>query len=297
MLKRGWPVVLLLPFVVPIPGALERIFVLRSLGVFAHFGLPLLLVALLYGAGPFAGRLLPAAGTAFVLAASCEFVQFFVGRHPRVQDAAVDLAGVLLFTGWILYRRGRRRRWLALMACCLAVLPFQLRKVPPTLVAMAHLRERMPRLDDFEDRATYRLWGQNDTKTGSYWVASPDDVDGSVLFLVGRAGETYPGVVLRGIPRDWSGYRRLVFDARVRDAESALLHVRLDDFAGRRDAVYCGGVCRIGPQWTRCEIDLAAAVGRVAGRTFRLDDLDSVLFFLDNPAATTVVQLDNLILE
>lgn len=298
LLRRGWPaLLLLLPFVVPVPGSLERIYVLRSLGVLAHFGLPLLLALLLYRTGPLSGRLTAAAAAAFALAASCELVQSFVGRHPRFEDAGVDLAGVLLLVGWLRWRRSRRPAWLALALLCLAVVPFQLRHVPPTLTAMNRIRERLPVLDDFEDRATDRLWGQNDTKTGSFWISSPPERGDHVMNLSGEPGELYPGVILRGLPRDWSSARRLVFDARCRIGGSAVLTVRLDDFTSRKDALFCGQSVRLGPEWVRCEIDLIAAAARVSGRTFRLDDLDSVLFYLDSPPTALAVQFDNITLE
>jgi hypothetical protein len=296
---RWWmlaALLLLIPFVLPVPGLLERMHVVRSFGVAAHYGLPFVLVLLLYRFGPLRGRLPAAAATAFLLAAGCEFPQLLVGRHPRLQDAGVDLAGVLSAVGWVLvFSRGRR--WgLVLFVAGLSVLPYQLREMPGFIRGEHLLRERFPLLADFEDDRELVLWGENEDSGANYGF--PDRPGGGrLLSFAGHPGDTWPGVVLKGMPRDWSGYRRLVFEARVADGDEAVLSVRLDDFDSRRDAVWCGDSFRVGGEWRRCEMDLAAAADGVEARTFRLDDIDSLLLFLGRLDRTTVVQLDNISLE
>ena len=56
-LRWSAALLLIVPFLVPIPGSLERMHVLRSLGVLAHFSLPLVLMLVLYRVGPLRGRL------------------------------------------------------------------------------------------------------------------------------------------------------------------------------------------------------------------------------------------------
>ncbi|MBU1073209.1 VanZ family protein, partial [bacterium] len=125
---RWWllgALLLLVPFVVPVPGQLERMHVVRSFGVIAHFGLPFALVLLLYRYGPLKGSLGAAAVLAFLLAAGCEIPQLFVGRHPRLQDAGVDLGGVVSAAGLLLHLE-RGRRWaLLIFLAGLAVLAYQ----------------------------------------------------------------------------------------------------------------------------------------------------------------------------
>jgi len=290
-------VVLLGPFVVPVPGRLERIAALRSLGVVAHWGLPLAFTLLLWRRGPLRGRLAAAAALAWLLTAGCELLQVFVDRHPRWQDAGVDLAGVATAVGWVLARRQGRRIAYALVVLGFAVVPFQLREMPGFLLGSRLAAQRFPLLADFEDDREFALLDDNFDQGGEYWVA-PDGERGSrVLNLRGEPGEIYPGVVIRGFPRDWSAQARLVFDARVAAGGSAELVLRLDDFLGRRDPVWVGEGFRLGPQWTRCAVDLRSLQPRGGERTFRLDDIDSMLFFLDRPAGDVVVQLDNITLE
>ncbi len=288
---------LLVPFVVPVPGFFERLQPLRSLGVIAHWGLPFALTLVLYRRSPLRGRLFAAAAAAWALTASCELVQGFVGRHPRWEDAGVDLAGVVSAVGWVLARVRGRRAALALVLAGFAVVPYLLRELPGFVLGSRLARERFPLLADFEDDREFALLGDNDEGGGVYWVAPADAGASRILSLRAEAGDVYPGVVIRGLPRDWSAWRTLAFDARAADGEPAELTVRLDDFQGRSDPVWIGESFRLGPQWTRCVMDLQAASPREGVRTFRLDDIDSVLFFLGRPRGGVTVQLDNITLE
>lgn len=290
-------VVLLGPFVVPVPGRFERIAGLRSLGVVAHWGLPLAFTLLLWSRGPLRGRLPAAAAVAWLLTAGCELLQGFVGRHPRWQDAGVDLAGVATAVGWVLARRRGRRLAYVLVVLGFAVVPFQLREMPGFLLGSRLAAQRFPLLADFETDREIALLDDNFDQGGGFWVGR-DATNGSrVLNLRGESGEIYPGVVIRGLPRDWSSRSALVFDARAASGAPAVLTVRLDDFLSRNDPVWVGESFRLGPQWSRCVVDLKSLQPRGGERTFRLDDIDSMLFFLSRPDGDVTVQLDNIILE
>ena len=117
------------------------------------------------------------------------------------------------------------------------------------------------------------------------------------MTVTGDSLDTWPGVILKGMPRDWSAYRKLAFDARVEDGGPAVLSVRLDDFESRADAVWCGESFQVDGRWQRYEMDLPAATAGVAERTFRLDDIDSLLLFTGRLERPTVIQLDNISLE
>lgn len=297
-LDRRWLIVaplLLVPFVVPVPGDLERMRPLRALGVTAHFGLPMLLSFLLHAVGPLKGRPRAAALAAFLLTAGCEIPQFFVGRHPRLQDAGVDLAGATAALGVLRLWAGGPRLWLAAMLLALAVLPLQLRDWPALIRGEALARERFPLLADFEEDRELFLWGDNEDSGVSYGFPELG-VDGRVLEFTGDPGDRWPGVLLYLEPRDWSGYRTLVFQARAATGD-ARLNVRLDDFTSARDSVYCRASFDLDESWRRCEMDLAAAASEVESRTFRLDDMDSLLLFLGSVSHTTTIQVDNISLE
>lgn len=296
---RWWlpgALLLLVPFVVPIPEQLERMHLVRSLGVCAHFGLPFALVLLLYRFGPLKGRLAAVSILAFLLAASCEIPQFLVGRHPRLQDAGVDLSGVVSAVGLLLHFIYGRRWGIVVFLAGLSVLVFQLREYPGQVLGERLARERFPLLADFEENRELKLWSDKKDSGVSYgYVGHPEG--GRLLRFVGSPDDSWPGVVMRLMPRDWSGYRKLIFDARVEGPDPAVLSVRLDDFESRDDSVWCGESFRLTAEWRRCEMDLVAAAERISARTFRLDDIDSLLLFLGRVERTTVIHLDNISLE
>ncbi len=292
----AWWLLLIVPFIVPVPGALERMHVLRGLGVLAHFGVPALLVWLLQRRGPCREKPLAAVLTATLVIASCELVQGHVGRHPRWQDAAVDLAGAGCAGAWLLWRDRGLRRWLWFSLLLLAVLPFQLRKLPGIWLAERQAAARFPLLADFETDRELALWGENDGG-GILGLAVVDSTRGRSLRLIGRPEDVWPGAIMRAMPRDWSGFRELVFSARLLEGSARRLHVRLDDFTSREDGLYIGGSFPLEATWRTYRLDLEEAVAALRERTFRLDDIDSMLLFVDRPRQRTVVAIDDIHLE
>lgn len=284
------------PFLVPIPGPLARMRPVMQVGQLAHVALPLVLALLLHRFGPLRGRPWPAAAAALLLAAICELPQGLVGRSARLRDVGFDLAGVAAAGAWLRFRASSRRRWLLLCLAALAIVPWHLRSLPGRIAAEVRAAERFPLLGDFETGREMWLWSQNVNRDGALArVEVPGG--GGVLEISGDAGDYYPGAVIRGAPRDWSGHRLLVWDARVAAGDSATICVRLDDFESRADSRWCGGCRRIGPGWTRCELDLPRAASTVAGREFRLDDIDSLVLYLTRLEGPTTVWIDNLELK
>lgn len=288
---------LLIPFLVPVPEELERMRALRSLGVFAHFGLPAALTVVLYRGGPLRGSVLKAGAAAFLLAAGAELLQVFVHRHPRWQDAGIDLAGVVTAAGFVVWRRDGRRVALAWALVGLAALTVKMHRLPGFFLAERAALERFPLIADFETGLEMFLWDRNVTGHGSYERGpDPDGGAGRVVRLSASPHHRFPGILARGLPRDWSGYDRLVF--RVRQAEGApcRIAVRLDDFASRHDGLGVGRGFDVGPAWRTCELDLASEAAS-ASRPFRLDDIDSLLLYLGRVQDDVVVLIDDIHLE
>ncbi len=290
----GAAVLLLTPFVVPVPDDLERMRSLRGLGVLAHYGLPAVLTILLHRSGPLKGRLLAAGATAFALSAGCELLQMFVGRHPRLRDAGVDLSGVLTVVGWIGWRRGDGRVWLAALAAGLLVIAEETRELPFFIMAERQAAERFPVLGDFESRLEIHLWDHNEGGHGFFDVV--DDGRSRVLRLRAADHHDYPGVLARGLPRDWSAFGTLAFRVRTLEGDVEVT-ARLDDFASREDALWCGDTFAVGPEWRECVVDLAAAAASVGDRPFRLDDIDSLLLYLTGVDGPTTVLIDDIVLR
>ena len=284
---------LIAPFVLPIPTVLAKMLALRKAGELAHVFLPLVLTLVLAHRGPLAGRITAAALAALLLTASCDLVQEFVGRSARIQDVLYDLDGVGIAWGWLIWRRTRRAPALLLALLLALLVPWHLRPLPAVLRAEAAARAGFPVLGAFETDFEMALWSRNEGDAGAMSVVS-DGNPGRALRISGEPGDYYPGAILRGAPGDWSGYRTLSFDARTVAGGRAEVGVRLDDFASRFDGAWSGTTFRVGPEWTRCEVDLARAAAAVEHRQFRLDDIDSLLLYLGRLREPTGILLDNI---
>lgn len=288
---------LLLPFVVPVPDALERMRALRSLGALAHFGLPALLTLVLYSRGPLRGSALKAGAAAFALAALMEFPQALVGRHPRWQDALIDLSGAAAAVGLLAWRRDRRPVALALALAAAAFMAVKMAPLPAFFLAERAALDRFPVLAGFETRLEMFLWDHNDSGHGRYErVPDPDDAANHVCRMQAAPHHLYPGILARGLPRDWSGHRRLTFRVRQESGPPCRIRVRLDDFASREDGLGVDRGFEVTPAWRTCAVDLAALAAG-APRPFRLDDIDSLLLYLGGVEDDVAVLIDDISLE
>ncbi len=287
---------LLVPFLVPIPDDFERMRSLRALGVLAHFGLPAALAFVLFRTGPLKGRLLLAGLSALGLAAGCELLQTFVARHPRWLDVGVDLAGVSMAVGWLAWRLGRGRIWIAASVAGFAVLLSQTYSIPGFVLAEGRAAKAFPVLGDFESGLQMALWDHNQGGGGRY-----DRVtlrDGShAMAMRANADNVYPGAIVRGLPRDWTEYSVLTFRARLEQGAGTQLTVRLDDFDSREDTLWCGETFRLDEEWRSYSIDLVNASAQVSERPFRLDDIDSLLLYLTRVEDGVTVLIDDIVLR
>jgi VanZ family protein len=292
----GIAFLLLIPFMVPVPENLERMRGLRSLGVLAHFTLPGVLAVFLYHRGCWRGSILKAGAAAFIFSALTEFVQAYVGRHPRFLDALVDLAGVVTACGWLLYRRSNGVLAWTCIVLGMCIIPAKLYTVPGLLLAERLAEQRFPLIADFETQKEMWLWDHNDQGHGHYsrWADTTDD--SMVLKLIGADHHYYPGILARGLPRDWSSFEYFCFRVKLLDGSACGLGVRLDDFASRKDSVAVERSFRLERHWQEHRIDLAD-LAISSERPLRLDDIDSLLLYLFDVTGEVTVLIDDIVLE
>ena len=296
---RQWlwlPLLLLLlaPFVLPIPLSLERMRILRAIGNQLHVFLLLAVTLVLYRRGPWAGRLLAAACVAAFLGGLVDLVQEVGGRHPRLRDFGLDVLGVTLAVCWIRWRQSRSRLVLGLGALLALIVPAQLHYLPFWVLARQQGSERFPLLGDFESSLEGRLWGE--TYDGQRELVDTGSRSGRVLRLTGGPPSLYPGVEMRGFPRDWRGYRILEGEVRARgaDDDSVSFVVRIDDFAGHREGLWAARRITVGPGWQRFALDLSSLTTNLRTRSLQLNDIYALLIYLPAPVDTTIIELDNL---
>jgi VanZ family protein len=291
------PLLLLVPFVVPVPGVLDRIYVLRALGGLAHFILPGLLTYYLYFLRGARGRLGRAALIAFLLSAGCELLQSFVGRHPRLHDAGIDLAGVLFASSFIMRRQGRPR-WLYLPAmACLLLLPIMYWSLPGVIRAQNLARERFPLLADFETDAELKLWSLRDANIGSLQLREYESAEGRYIGLVAEPDDLWPAVSVTCLPRDWTGYTNLSFDACIIDGDRPYISLTLTDHEGVKNGRWCEKRMWVDDQWRGYELNLRELAANMEDGEIRLDDISRMSVYVSGVEQRTLIGFDNFRLE
>jgi hypothetical protein len=288
---------LLVPFLLPIPAALERNRALRALGSQLHVPLMAAVCLLLYRLGPLARRFWLAGAVTAVLGTAIEFLQQRFGRHPRWQDVLVDLVGIGLVACWVWWRK-RRTRW-AMVAglILLAVIPFRLRELPFQLAAQRLAALRFPLLADFETRTERALWSEGNTGRYRFVRRGEGAGEGWALEVIGRPPETFPGAEYTGFPADWSAYDVLEWEARspgIGPLDSVRFGLRVDDASGLKDGVWTARRFHTGADWRRYQIELTGLRAINAPREMQLDDIAGFLFYLPRPDRETVLQVDNI---
>ena len=234
-------VILLVPFFVKIPKGLNNHPVIGPFGDELHVFLFIAVTLLLYWLGPFRGRLWWTVAAAMVAGALIEVIQIPFDRTPQIKDFFLDLLGIGLVAGWILWR-GERKKWgRALLIALLMVLPLTAWRLPFIAAAASSTRDRFPVVADFEGRYDGWLWVANmDAEFGVVAVEDGPEGPTRVLRLTGAPPTNWPGVFIRRFQRDWTGYHTLEADVRMVEgpATGARMALRIADMQGIKDHVW-----------------------------------------------------------
>jgi VanZ family protein len=282
---------LLILFFVPLPEDFKRYRWLSIPSDLVHVPLLGLLAWGLQARGPLRGRPVAAAVATVLVGLAIELVQSVTGRAMSLIDLALDASGAGLAVCW-----ARRRAWpAAALAAALALsLVAPLRHLWPEwgIIAAERLAtRRFPLLADFETGVEMGNWSAN--QNGRLRRVSRAE-GGHALSITGAPPEIYPGANFNGFPRDWTGHRRLEWDARVVSADSARFIVRLDDFAARRDGAWLGARFTAGRAWRHYVWEPTARLSHKPSRPQRRDDMDGLTFYITRPAAPVTLEIDNL---
>lgn len=286
-----------IPFFVTIPTALRRHPAIGPLGDQFHVVLLAAAAMMTYWRGPLRGRLWPATAAAIAAGALVEFIQPLFGRASLVKDFLLDLVGIGIIVGLVLWKGHKLRRGLVLMSVLLLIVPAQLYYVPGMVAASYQAKRTFPLITDFESGLDHWIWSANyDTRLS--FVRVPDGRHGptGVLRVGGGPPGHWPGVKMRRFPHDWSAYRALEFDVRVvmAAADSVPMSVRVDDYLGTRENRGARLGFQATRQWRTVRFDLADAVLTGKSRPLDTSDLELILVYLPRPASPVIYELDNL---
>ncbi len=283
---------LLVPFFVPVPVELRRHVLIATLGDRLHMVLLAGAALALYWRGPLRGRLPAAALAAAALGGAIELLQELVGRQALFHDFVLDVMGIAMVVGWILWRGHGRREGVALILAMLAVTAFQLRELPPVMIAADRAGARFPVLEDCRDPVGAALWGDDNGAVLTYVVESATPC----LRLAGGPPDRWPAATMRRFPHDWRGYE--VLELRVRhgsaNRDTVRFGVRVDDFKGVRDSDWYHLGFGATAEWRTVVLPVAGQRTLWTGRPLDLSDVDRFTVFLAEPDAELVLEFTDI---
>ena len=295
---RNWALVLILivvPFLVPVPRVLRYDLVISTLGDRMHVVLLAAMTLALYWRGPVAGRPLVAAVTATLAGGLIELVQILVGRAALWHDVWLDLMGVTVALGLITWRGHGRRGGLVLMALALGVVVFEMRELPGQKRAADEMRNRFPVLANFEGPRALTLW--ND-RLGADPLIVPGAL-GPLLRMTGDPADPWPSLTLTRFPHDWSAFDSLKVDVRavLDPGDTVRVGLRVDDHEGRDDGAWLSRSYRVANTWRTLALPLHEQTTFFDERLFENDDVFALAIFMIHPADTLVLEIDDVRLE
>ncbi len=298
---NSWPLLLatlaflLIPFFLPIPMVLRRHPLIGNLGDQIHVPFLMILTLLFYWRGPLTGRLKWAILAGMILGGLIELVQTLVGRTALIEDFALDLAGIGLAAGLVIWKGHKMRAGLGLMVALVMVLSAQLYFLPGLILGSYHAQQNFPLISDFEGMHEKWLW--KETCQARYDFVKTED--GTVLQLESGPPSRWPGIQMRHFPHDWTGYSTLKLDVRhiTPGREKVPFSVRLDDYQSRKDQTWVSNSFKATPEWTTYNVPVIDRKVLHGDRLLNLQDLSYLLVFLSDKNDSTIIEIDNIRLE
>lgn len=287
----------LIPFFLPIAQSLRRHPIIGALGEQLHIPLLACITLLIYWKGPLRGRLWYAAGAGAIIGGLIEFVQILVGRSALFADWLLDLVGIGLVVGFVLWKGQANKYGKWLLLALLLYIPAQLWELPFKTLAKYEARMTFPVIADFDGDHFQWLWSDN--FNAELEMAPCDSVRGQTLKLISGPPSRWPGARMTNFPHDWSSFSELVFEVRVSEAaaDSLRFGVRLDDWQGRQDKVWAQKGFYATREWQTFTFPIVDRKVLRGERLLDLNDLEAMIFFVPIPVDSFALEIDNIRLQ
>jgi len=289
-------ILLLVPFFLPIPLSLRRHPLIGHLGDQVHVPFLMILTLMMYWRGPLTGRLKEAALAAMILGGSIEFLQTFVGRTALLHDFWLDLAGIGLAVGLVVWKGHHLRSGLMVMVAMVMVLSAQLYFLPGLILGSYHAQKSFPLISNFDGPHEKWLWHAT---YDSRWEIIADPTEGTILRVESGPPSRWPGVLMRHFPPDWSAYSMLKVDVRHKTAgrDSVPFSVRIDDFETRLTQTWISNSFVASDEWNTYSIPIAQRQVMHGDRILNIQDVSTIIIFLSDKKDSTRIEVDNIRLE
>ena len=301
-----WPVLfglvllLLVPFFLPIPLSLRRHPLIGNIGDQVHVPFLMGLTLLMYWRGPLTGRLKSVIFTAMLLGGAIELVQTLVGRAALLADFFLDLAGIFLAVGLIIWKGYQRKSGLGLMFSIVLILSAQLYYLPGLILGSYHSKKSFPIISDFEGPHEKWLWHPTyQAQLDIQDIQDSPSGQSKVMRLESGPPSRWPGAQMVHFSHDWSSYKTLRFDARhiTPNRELVPFSIRLDDFHSRRDQTWVSNSFKATTEWISYSLSVVDRKVIHGDRILDMTEISHLLIFLSDKKDSTIIQIDNLRLE
>jgi VanZ family protein len=292
--------VLLFPFFMKIPRSLNHHPVISPIGDQVHIFIFGAICLLIYWFGPLRGRIWQAAIISTVMGGAVEFLQLLVGRQALFTDFLLDLVGIGVVTGFVLWKGHGRREGKWVLILLLISIPLQLYHVPFRIAATYRVRAMFPVLANFESYSERYLWSSNmDSDIAFEMISDAPDGESRVLRLTGGPETNWPGAYMRRFPEDWSAYTTVKVDIRVADApgDSVKFGLRLDDYEGIREVSWVHEIFYATRQWQTFTMRIADRLLYNKKRNLNIQEMDRLLIYLPRPQEMMTLEIDNVRVE
>jgi hypothetical protein len=206
-------------------------------------------------------------GVMVVAVPALELLQGGFGRDPALPDLLSGWMGVLAIAALMWIRGGSG--WTAM----LILLGIAASPVIAAALDRYDAQRDFPVLEDFRPSRSIRRWDIRHAHAG---IVLRDDV--SMLALALRGDGPYPGVFMRDVRGDWSGWKELWLDVELAGDQPLHGTLRIDD---RRDPPYADRfqqAITLVPGFNHVVIDLDG-LSTGSGRVMRLDQIYTWGFF------------------
>ncbi len=219
------------------------------------------------------------------------------GRSALFQDWLLDLVGIGLVVGFVLWRGHRRKAGKWLFMVLLLCIPAQLWRLPFSAMAQYETRQTFPVIADFEGKQHRWLWEEH--YKAEFEVVLDDPPRGNVLRISSGPPSSWPGARMTHFPENWTAYTELVIDARIARAagDSLRFGIRIDDFKGHRDKVWAQKSFYATRNWQTFTMPVAGRKVLRGDRVLDLGDVELLLIYVGMPKDTFTLEIDNIRLQ
>lgn len=275
---------------------------IQELSIFGHMGVFFLGAYLFYSFSPafslrpFPMQVLVILFTAFMVGIFIEGLQYMIpGRFASLTDILANMAGVMIFLSLKKISSIKRHILLHTTAVSFAIVllwPF-FRAVSDEITAYRQFPLLAGFETPFEDTRFIR-------GTGRFSISDEYAHTGSKSLKVKFGTQTYSGIAMEHMPRDWQGYSHLQFAVYNPQGKTVTLHTRIHDAHHGKSGpmIYADRFNRtftLAPEtWTTITISLQSVKKAPRNREMDMGQITNIGFFVAREPEPVMLYIDDI---